>query len=140
VCRAVLIRAPTTYLSAVPAFPRAQSAPLRRSRSRLAEKKQPGIPRTEESPEILRGQTFQRSEARRGKFQGWMGGFRGIGRAMEKGRKKPPIPGACAGCPNTGGRPMFLGSDIKKNKRFVGGWAQFPFGTVDQAGSAPACG
>ena len=60
----------------------------RRSRSRLAEKEQPGILRPEESPEILRGQTFQRSEARRGKFQGWMGGILGSRTGDGEGSKK----------------------------------------------------
>jgi hypothetical protein len=43
------------------------------------------------------------------------------------------------GRPNTG-LPMFLGSDLKKNKRFVGGWTEYPFVAAGQAGSAPACG
>src|ERR1039458_9290630 len=80
--------AAATHLSVVPAFPGAQPAPLRRPRSRLAEKKQPGILRPEESPEILRGQTFQRSEARRGKFQGWMGGILGNRTGDGEGSKK----------------------------------------------------
>src|ERR1017187_9344271 len=80
--------ATSTYLSVVPAFPRSQPAPLRRPRSRLAEKKQPGILRPEETPEILRGQTFQRSEARRGKFQGWMKGILGNRTGDGEGSKK----------------------------------------------------
>src|ERR1017187_4613258 len=74
-----------------------------------------------------------------GNFRVGMGGFWGIGPVMEKGRKNPPVPGACAGRPNTGGWPMFLGSDMKKNKRFVGGWTEYPFGTADQAGNVPPC-
>src|ERR1017187_2112315 len=80
--------ATSTYLSVVPAFPRAQPAPLRRPRSRLAEKKQPGLLRPDETPEILRGQTFQRSEARRGKFQGWMKGILGNRTGDGEGSKK----------------------------------------------------
>ena len=56
-----------------------------------------------------------------GNFRVGMGGFWGNGPVIEKGRKKPPVPGARAARPNTGGWPMFLGSDIKKNKRLVGG-------------------
>jgi hypothetical protein len=41
---------------------------------------------------------------------------------------------------NTAGLPMFMGSDKKKNKRFVGGWAKYPLVAVGQAGSAPAGG
>jgi len=52
----------------------AQYARPRRFRSRLAEKEQPGILRPEESPEILWGRAFQRQQARRGKFQGWIAG------------------------------------------------------------------
>jgi hypothetical protein len=74
-----------------------------------------------------------------GDFRVGCGEFWGIGLVMEKGRTKPPVPGACAGRPNTGGWPPFLGSDIKKNKRFVGGWTQYPFGTADQAGNVPPC-
>ena len=76
---------------------------------------------------------------------GWAGFWR-TGSVMKWGRRKPPVPGACAGCPNTAGRPntaglpTFLGSDIKKNKRFVGGWAKYPFVAAGQAGSTPACG
>src|ERR1017187_10455660 len=82
--------ATSTYLSVVPAFPRAQPAPLRRPRSRLAEKEGPGILRAEESPEILRGQTFQRSEARRVKFQGWMKGILGNRTGDGEGSKRVP--------------------------------------------------
>jgi hypothetical protein len=34
------------------------------------------------------------------------------------------------------GLPVLLASDIKKNRRFVGGWTKYPFVAVGQAGSA----
>src|ERR1035438_7750539 len=64
-------------LRTFPSFPRFR-ARVTRTPSDLDHgllKKKPGILRPEESPEILRRQTFQRPEARRGKFQGWMGGI-----------------------------------------------------------------